>query len=190
MPLSSARLSLGFSCVGHAYVHLFTALYLTAVLFMEDEFGLPYGELITLWTVGAFLFGFAQDHFGSVPSLAVALLVWVSAVGITFFADDAADLWLAGNLMGLAMGSTQAGGRALIGRLTPVARSAEFFGLWGFASRAAAIMGPLSYGVVNRVTDGDHRMALLSTLMFFLLGLLLLTTVDEQRGSRARDTNP
>jgi len=60
---SSARLSLGFSCVGHTYVHLFTALYLTAVLFLEDAFGLAYGELISLWTLGAFLYG-----AGSLPA--------------------------------------------------------------------------------------------------------------------------
>ena len=52
---SSARLSLVFSCIGHAYVHLFTGLYLTAVLFLERAFDRPYGELISLWTFGAFL---------------------------------------------------------------------------------------------------------------------------------------
>ena len=83
------------------------------------------------------------------------------------------------------MGATQAGGRALIGRLTPVARSGEFFGLWGLASRLSAIIGPLAYGAVNRLSNGDHRMALLSTLSFFVVGLLLLLTVDEQRGVRA-----
>ena len=92
--------------------------------------------------------------------------------------------------MGLAMGASQAGGRALIGRLTPVARSAEFFGLWGLASRAAAILGPLSYGVVNRLTDGNHRVALLSTLTYFVVGLVLLATVDEHRGRRVRDMPP
>jgi MFS family permease len=60
---SSARLSLGFSCVGHTYVHLFTGLYLTAVLFLEDEFGRSYGELLSLWTLGAFLYG-----AGSLPA--------------------------------------------------------------------------------------------------------------------------
>jgi UMF1 family MFS transporter len=122
-----------------------------------------------------------------VPTLAGGLLIWIAAIGITMHADQEADLWLAGNLMGLAMGATQAGGRALIGQLTPVARSAEFFGLWGLASRAAAILGPLSYGLLSQLTGGDHRLALLSTLSFFVVGLILLFTVDEQRGKIARD---
>ena len=48
-------------------------------------------------------------------------------------AQDRAGVWLAANLIGLAMGSSQASGRALIGHFTPVARTAEFFGLWGLA---------------------------------------------------------
>ncbi len=140
--------------------------------------------------LGAFVFGFAQDRFGSVRSLAGALLLWVAAIGWTYFADSAADLWLAGNLMGLAMGSTQAGGRALIGQFTPETRNAEVFGLWGLAGRAAAILGPLSYGVVGRLSGGDHRLALLSTLTLFLAGLGALFFVDEERGRRAARAAP
>ncbi|MEH6583871.1 MAG: MFS transporter [Halioglobus sp.] len=136
--------------------------------------------------IGAFAFGFAQDRFGSIPTLAGGLLIWVAAITVTFFAEVPADLWLAGNLMGLAMGATQAGGRALIGQLTPVERSAEFFGLWGLASRAAAILGPLSYGLISHLSAGDHRLALLSTLSFFIGGLLLLFTVNEKRGRAVR----
>jgi UMF1 family MFS transporter len=165
-----------------------------AAIYAQEVMGFDSQQLIILImvvnltaAVGAFAFGFAQDRFGSVPTLAVGLLVWVAAVAVTFFADEPADLWFAGNLMGLAMGATQAGGRALIGQLTPVERSAEFFGLWGLASRAAAIMGPLSYGIISRLSGGNHRFALLSTLAFFIGGLVLLLTVDERRGRIARD---
>ena len=165
-----------------------------AAIYAQEVMGFDSQQLIILImvvnltaAVGAFAFGFAQDRFGSVPTLAVGLLVWVAAIAVTFFADEPADLWFAGNLMGLAMGATQAGGRALIGQLTPVERSGEFFGLWGLASRAAAIMGPLSYGIISQLSGGNHRFALLSTLAFFIGGLVLLLTVDERRGRIARD---
>ncbi|RLA49487.1 MAG: MFS transporter [Gammaproteobacteria bacterium] len=165
-----------------------------AAIYAQEVMGFDTQQLIILImvvnftaAVGAFAFGFAQDRFGSVPTLAAGLLVWVAAIAVTFFADEPADLWFAGNLMGLAMGATQAGGRALIGQLTPVERSAEFFGLWGLASRAAAILGPLSYGIISQLSAGNHRFALLSTLAFFVGGLLLLLTVDEGRGRIARD---
>jgi len=165
-----------------------------AAIYAQEVMGFDSQQLIILImvvnltaAVGAFAFGFAQDRYGSVPTLAVGLLVWVAAIAVTFFADEPADLWFAGNLMGLAMGATQAGGRALIGQLTPVERSAEFFGLWGLASRAAAILGPLSYGIISQLSEGNHRFALLSTLVFFIGGLLVLLTVDERRGRIAKE---
>jgi MFS family permease len=57
MPASSARLSLLFSCLGHAYMHLFTAFYFVIVLALEVDWRLPYHELIKLWTLGALLVG-------------------------------------------------------------------------------------------------------------------------------------
>jgi UMF1 family MFS transporter len=132
--------------------------------------------------VGALLFGHLQDRLGSVPTLAMTLLIWSGAIILIAIADDAGDIWLAGNLVGLAMGASQAVGRALIGQLTPAAHTAEFFGLWGMVNRLAAIAGPLSYGLISYWSGGDHRLAIMSTLFFFIVGLILLVRVDEQRG--------
>ncbi len=57
MPGASARLSLLFSCLGHTYMHVFTAFYFVIVLALEVDWGLPYHELIELWTLGALLVG-------------------------------------------------------------------------------------------------------------------------------------
>ncbi|MAT93460.1 MAG: MFS transporter [Halioglobus sp.] len=163
-----------------------------AAIYAQEVMGFSSQQLITLImvvnltaAVGAFLFGYAQDHFGSVPSLTGALVVWIAAIGVAYFSTSPGDVWLAGNLIGLAMGATQAGGRALIGRLTPARRNAEIFGLWGLANRAAAIIGPISYGLISEASGGDHKMALLSTGTFFLAGMVLLLTVDERRGMAA-----
>ncbi len=163
-----------------------------AAIYAQEVLGFDSQQLIVLIMVvnltaaiGAFVFGYAQDRFGSVPSLAAALMVWIAAIGITWGADSAADVWFAGNLVGLSMGATQAGGRALIGQFTPASRNAEIFGLWGLANRAAAIIGPVSYGVITNLSDGNYQLALLSTLAFFLAGLVLLGTIDERRGRAA-----
>jgi UMF1 family MFS transporter len=132
--------------------------------------------------VGALLFGHVQDKFGSVRTLSITLAVWTLAIFIMAIADDRADVWLAGNLIGLALGASQSVGRALMAQLTPVTRSAEFFGLWGMANRLAAIVGPLSYGLISYFSDGNHRLAILSTLLFFIAGLFLLLRVNEKRG--------
>ncbi len=173
---------------GVATVIVISAIYAQEVMGFDSQQLIILIMVVNLTAaIGAFAFGFAQDRFGSIPTLAAGLLVWIAAVLVTLFANENTAVWLAGNLIGLAMGATQAGGRALIGQLTPVERSAEFFGLWGLASRAAAILGPVSYGVINYLTAGNHRYALLSTLAFFIAGLALLLTVDQRRGEAARE---
>ena len=72
-----------------------------------------------------------------------------------------ASFWVAANLAGLCMGSSQAAGRAIVGYLAPPARLAEFFGLWGLAVKAASIFGPLTYGAVTWAFAGNHRLGIL-----------------------------
>jgi UMF1 family MFS transporter len=135
--------------------------------------------------VGALLFGQVQDRLGSVPTLAVTLLIWIAATSLAFWTESRAGFWLVANLVGIALGSSQASGRALIGQFAPPARAAEFFGLWGLAGKLAAVIGPLSYGLITYLTVGNHRLAILSTVLFFVAGLIMLATVNEPRGRAA-----
>ena len=57
MSARSARLPLVFSCLGHCYMHLFTAFYFVIVLALEVDWRLPYHELLELWALGALLVG-------------------------------------------------------------------------------------------------------------------------------------
>ncbi len=165
-----------------------TVVVLSAV-YASEVMGFTTRELVVLImvvnvtaAVGALLFGFIQDRLGSVRTLSITLLIWSVAILLMAVADERSDVWLAGNFIGLAMGASQAVGRALMGQLTPVSRSAEFFGLWGMANRLAAIIGPLSYGLISYFSGGNHRLAILSTLLFFIIGLILLQRVNENRG--------
>jgi len=139
--------------------------------------------------VGALLFGHIQDRLGSVRSLQAALLLWIAALLTIAFVGSRTGFWLAANLIGLAIGASQSGGRALVGRFSPVSHSAEFFGLWGLATKLSAIIGPLAYGGITLLTRGNHTLALLITVMFFVAGLIILTTVDERRGRAAAESS-
>ena len=77
------------------------------------------------------------------------------------------------------------GGRAMTGYFAPPAQMAEFFGLWSFATRLAGIVGPLAYGAVTWLTAGNQRIAILSTAVLFVAGLLLLWPIDVRRGREA-----
>jgi UMF1 family MFS transporter len=135
--------------------------------------------------VGALAFGVMQDRLGSVPTLMVTLLVWILALVLAVAAEGRPLFWLVANLVGIAMGASQSAGRALVGRFSPPGRSAEFFGLWGLAVKLAAVVGPVCYGLIGYLSGGNHRLALLSTVAFFVAGLALLFTVDERRGCEA-----
>ena len=163
-----------------------------AAIYAQETLGFSSTDLIFLIMLvnvtaaaGALSMGHLQDRIGSARSLALALSIWILALILVLLADERADIWLPANLMGLGMGSTQSAARALIGQFTPRARSGEFFGLWGLATHLAMIIGPITYGALSWMTDGDQRIALLSTLAFFIAGLAMLTTVDEARGRRA-----
>jgi UMF1 family MFS transporter len=134
--------------------------------------------------VGAFAFGYWQDRSGHKRALGVTLAGWIVMTVIAALATTQGVFWVAAVIAGLCMGSSQSAGRALAGLLAPPARLAEFFGLWAFATRLAAILGPVTYGLVTWVTAGNHRVAIVSTALFFVLGLLLLRPVDVQRGAR------
>jgi MFS transporter, UMF1 family len=125
-----------------------------------------------------------------VPTLALTLVLWSIATILAYMSDSRAGFWVVANLVGVALGSSQSCGRALIGQFAPAARAAEFFGLWGLAGKLAAIVGPLSYGLITYLTAGNHRLAILSTVGFFVAGLATLARVNEQRGKAAATTFP
>ncbi|MDD5265577.1 MAG: MFS transporter [Methylococcales bacterium] len=163
-----------------------------AAIYAQEVIGFDTQSLIVLImvvnvtaAVGAFICGHLQDRMGSVPTLAITLFIWIVAVIVALFANDRADMWIAGNIIGLAMGASQAVGRALVSKFSPTERAGEFLGLWGLVNRLSAIVGPLSYGLINYWSHGNHRLSLLSTLSFFIAGLVLLSKVDESRGKAA-----
>ena len=135
-------------------------------------------------SLGAFAFGQWQDRLGHRRTLALTLLGWCLMVLIAYVSTERSGFWVAANIAGLCLGASQSAGRALVGYLTPADRHAEFFGLWGLAVKLASILGPLTYGAVTWLTGNDHRSAMLITGTFFVLGLLVLTAVDPERGRR------
>jgi UMF1 family MFS transporter len=135
--------------------------------------------------LGAFGFGYWQDRIGHKRALAFTLLGWVVMTVLAILATGPGLFWVAAVIAGLCMGSSQSAGRAIAGLFAPEAQRAEFYGLWTFAVRLAAILGPVTYGLVTVATAGNHRLAILSTALFFIGGLLLLVPINVERGAAA-----
>jgi UMF1 family MFS transporter len=134
--------------------------------------------------VGALLFGHVQDQLGHKLALSLTLLGWVATCFIAALSTDKATFWWAAGIAGFFMGSSQSAGRAMAGLMVPPHRLGEFFGLWTFAIRLASILGPVTYGLITWLSDGNQRLAIGSTSLLFVLGLVLLMPVNVQRGRR------
>jgi UMF1 family MFS transporter len=139
--------------------------------------------------LGAFVFGNIQDRIGHIPTIALTLIGWIIMVLLAWGAQDRTMFWFAANIAGLCLGASQSAGRALVGYFSPLLRRAEFFGLWGLAVKLSSIIGPITYGLVSWISHGDHRLAMLITGSYFIIGLLILMGVNIQRGRQAALSN-
>lgn len=169
-----------------------SAVIALAAIYAEQAMKFTTQQTITLILVvnftaaaGAFAFGYLQDAIGHVRAVGLTLLGWIAMVLIAGLASSAAAFWLAANIAGLCMGSSQAAGRAVVGYLAPPARLAEFFGLWGLAVKTASIFGPITYGIVTWAFAGNHRLGIFAVGVYFVVGLILLAGIDVERGRRA-----
>ncbi len=171
---------------GIAVVIALAAVYAEQVLGFQQTQTMMLVFLVNIAAAaGAFAFGYWQDRLGHRRALGITLAGWIVMVVLAYIATTQTLFWVAAVLAGLCMGSSQSAGRALAGLFAPETRRAEFYGLWTFATRLSAIIGPLTYGLVTWVTGGNHRLAIVSTGLFFVIGLVLLARVNVERGIAA-----
>jgi MFS transporter, UMF1 family len=163
-----------------------------AAIYAETEIGFKQQETMVLIFVlnlaaagGAFSWGYFQDRIGHKIALAITLVGWIATCIIAAVTTTKGGFWWAAAIAGLCMGSSQSAGRAMAGMFAPRRQLAEFYGLWTFAIRLASIIGPLSYGVITWATGGNQRLAIMSTAVLFIAGLLLLLPVNVRRGREA-----
>ncbi len=163
-----------------------------AAIYAEQVIGFVQAETMVLIFVlnlaaaaGAFGCGYLQDRIGHKWTWSLTLLAWVATCIMAALTTTKGGFWYAATLAGVSMGSSQSVGRAMAGLFSPPRQLGEFFGLWTFATRLASIIGPLSYGVITWATGGNQRIAIASTAVLFAIGLVVLQTVNVERGRRA-----
>lgn len=138
---------------------------------------------------GALLFGRLADRVGAQRAVLISLVLWSLLVVNAYFLPQGAWIrfLILGAFVGLVLGGTQALSRSLYGSMIPAAAAAEFYGFYSVFSKFSAIWGPLIFGVVSDVT-GSARYAILSVILLFIAGAVLLArvSIDEARASRHR----
>ena len=140
--------------------------------------------------IGAGVFGVVDDRLGGKRTILVTLVALTVCSLLAVWAPSVGWLWLAGLSLGLFVGPNQSASRTLMSRFVPERRTASFFGLFAFSGKITTFAGPLLLGIVTQAT-GSQRLGVATVVGFFVLGGLLLLTVDERRGiTTGQQTEP
>lgn len=173
-----------YNC-GIVTVVVFAAVYAEQVIRMKMmELIVFFLQVQVTSATGAFVFGLVHDRLGARLTINLTLILWMAVSVLAYLSTGTATFYVAGNLAGLAIGATQSSSRALVALLSPVGRTAEFFGFWGLFWKLSNAIGPFVFGWITLLT-GSLRTAVLATGMFFLAGFVGMFTVDERAGRRA-----
>ena len=127
------------------------------------------------------LFGRLAKSLGTKQSIYLALAVYTVISILGYFMSEPWHFWVLAAMVGTVQGGSQALSRSLFGSMCPRDRSAEFFGFYDISSKFAGIAGPLLFGVTAALA-GTSRWAIVSLVVFFIVGGLLLSRVDVEEG--------
>jgi UMF1 family MFS transporter len=148
--------------------------------------GVLIGSLLIVQFVGipfSFLFGNLAARIGAKRGIVLGLSVYIVITIAAYFMKTALHYFLLCMAVGMVMGGTQALSRSLFSTMIPRHKSSEFFGFFGVFDKFAGILGPALFGAVIAAT-GSGREAILTLVVFFVLGLALLAKVDVEAGQR------
>jgi UMF1 family MFS transporter len=142
------------------------------------------GALLLTQIVGipfTLIFGKLAGKIGAKKGIYLALSVYLVITVLGYNLDSAIEFWILAGLVGTVQGGAQALSRSLYGTLVPNEKSAEFYGFYGISSKFAAITGPFVFALVGQLT-GSSRFGILAVASFFILGMIVLYTVDVEKG--------
>ena len=154
------------------------------------EIGLAQESLITalllVQFVGipfAFLFGQVAARIGAKRAILAALSVYMGISVFSYYLTTARGFYFLALSVGMVQGGAQALSRSLFASMIPRHKSSEFFGFFGVFEKFAGIAGPAVFALMILAT-GSSRNAILSIILFFIVGAALLTRVDVEEGQR------
>jgi len=129
----------------------------------------------------SFLFGRIASHIGAKKSIFIGLVVYVGISIVGYFMTTPLHFIILACLVGTVQGGTQALSRSLFAAMIPSRNSGEFFGFFSVFEKFAGIIGPLFFALVVKAT-GSSQSAILSIILFFVIGGALLAKVDVEKG--------
>ncbi len=140
---------------------------------------------------GALLLGRLARTYGAWKTVLGSLVVWIIVVVIAYFlpARQPLAFMALGLLLGLVLGGSQALSRSLFSQLIPKGKEGEYFGLYEISDKGTSWLGPALFGLIFSLT-GSYQYAIVSLIVFFVVGFLGLLTIPMRRAIVAAGNQP
>lgn len=146
--------------------------HLIGAILMVQFIGVPF----------SLLFGRLPSKIGTKASILITLFIYSLISVLGYFMTVAAHFWILAFMVATVQGGAQALSRSMFATMVPREKSGEFFGFYDVSGKFAGIIGPTVFGIVGQIT-GSSRFGILALVLFFLLGGLLLLSVNHKEGT-------
>jgi UMF1 family MFS transporter len=140
---------------------------------------------------GALGLGRLAARFGAKRVVLGALVAWIGVLLAAFSLQAGAvgQFYALAAVIGLVQGGTQALSRSMFSQLIPAGKEAEYFGFYEISDRGTSWLGPLAFGLTYQLTD-SYRYAIVSLVVFFVAGFVLLARLPMRRAVLAAGNAP
>ena len=131
----------------------------------------------------AFAFGYLARFIGAKRGVLLGIAVYAGICIYAYWMDTTREFYILAVVIGLVQGGTQALSRSMFANMIPRHKSGEFFGFFSVFEKFGGIAGPALFGIAASL-GGSSNIAILSVIVFFILGGLVLLRVDTAEGER------
>lgn len=148
------------------------------------EQGHMIGAIVLVQFIGVpftFLFGMLAGKIGTKQSIYIGLVVYTLITILGYFMTSPIHFWILAALVGTVQGGTQALSRSLFASMIPSYKSGELFGFFGVMDKFAGMFGPMVFALAITIF-GSSRFGILSVILFFIVGAIVLSLVDVETG--------
>jgi MFS transporter, UMF1 family len=158
--------------------------------FGSDELKIPQTQMTLAILMVQFVAFFGSIGFNWVASktsakraVAASLVIWIGVVIYIFWVTTTVQFFVMAAVVALVLGGSQALSRSLFAQLVPKGREAAYFGVYEITDKGTSWICPIAFGLAMQFTK-SFRLAILSLLVFFVAGLLVLFKVNVEQGER------
>lgn len=159
--------------------------------FGHDELKIPVSQLtLAILMVqfvaffGAMVFQWLAAAVNAKRAVVMGLVIWTAVLVYIYLAvKTTLQFFVMAAIVALVLGGSQALSRSLYAQLIPKLKEAEYYGIYEMSGKGTSWLCPMFFGLALQFTK-SYRIAILSLIIFFFAGLLVLLRVDVERGER------